>query len=207
MADPTYIETASAAGAWDAVMKPVDLASREDVHEALIAACTPGIPVTAAIQETLGAVDRIVFLRDPSRTHGTPSVEDCGNLVDSLRESEGWQTCPAIGLEPALLVMLGLREGYDRGARIHDTRVVYEQLNACSAVSYRVDPVHLVSARWVEGKIRAYDEPGALLTIEAINLPAVTRIAGMFRQDRIVVTDYPASRTYALRSTEGASRA
>lgn len=204
---PIYSETTSADGAWQVVLNPRDLMSRERVHKKLVAACTPALPITAAIQTTLCAVDRIVLLRDPSHTHGTPSIEDCETLTDSLSASEGWDVSPVIGLEPALTVMLGLREGYDENAPVHNPRVVYEHLNSRRVVRYQVDPVHLVSARWVDGKIRTYDEPGVLLAIEPVTLPAVAELAGMLRQDRFVVTDFPADRTFVMRASRAEVKA
>lgn len=199
----TYHESVAADGAWDAVLKPPTDTTLAQVRATLIGACTPGTPITAAIQEIDGEVLRIALLRDPSRLHGTPSTETCTALAARLTAEHGWLPRPGIRFSPYIFVPLGLREGYALDAPIHTPADVRRHLDRNGATDYGLAAAHLFSARCSAGGsdfARLYDEPGVVITAHPDHLPAITATAGVLRQDRFVVTDYDTKRTYVLRA-------
>lgn len=196
MAVITYRETTSAPGAWDAVLAPGRPITRERVRDILSAACTPENPVTAALEERDGSVHRVALWRDPSAEHGTPSVEDCAAFAKQLAAAEGWRARDGAPESlPTAAVMLGLREGYDLDATVHPADIVERRLDA-----FGYAPVHLFYARH-RSKVRPYDEPGVVIGIDPADLPAVVDLARELRQERFVVIDYPANRTYVMSRT------
>jgi len=198
----TYREAAAADGAWDAVLKPATTITRADAIDILTAACTPETPVSAAVQEIDGDVVRVALLRDPSRIHGTPTVAACAALADQLTTSQQWIPRPGYRELPMVTVVLGLREGYDADAAVHTPDTVRRHLEARGVTRYGLVPAHLFSARHVDGAVRTYAEPGVVITAWPADLVAVAVVAGELRQDRFVVTDYEAQRTYALQVEE-----
>ncbi|WP_410652094.1 hypothetical protein [Amycolatopsis sp. cmx-4-54] len=206
----SYTVTASALGAWDAVLAPERHITREQVQNILAVACTPDVPVTAAIVEQGKYVEQVALLRDPSSTHSTPSVEDCVAFAERLAAAEGWCALADAPEDlPTIAIMLGLREGYHSAATVHPADVVEQHLDALGVSGYGFAPVHLFSSRRLRSDVRrVYDEPGVMIGLDSADLSAVTDLAHRIRQDRFVVTDYPAGITYALRrNPHGGDRA
>ncbi|UJW32412.1 hypothetical protein L3Q67_01080 [Saccharothrix sp. AJ9571] len=187
-----YRESASADGAWTASFYPGNLPSMREARGVLANACTDDMPVAAAVHNINGYAAKITIFRDPSTTHGAPGPEACEKFAQALSWTQGWAPGRSYLLD--LLVMLGLREGYDPSAPVHPA----PQIEHCLS-----NPVELVSARRVDGVLRTYREPGVVLNTTPEHLPAVTAVAGELRQERFIVTDRATSRTYALAKRHG----
>ncbi|MGW4829768.1 hypothetical protein ACWEOG_19450 [Amycolatopsis japonica] len=162
--------------------------------------CTEDMAVSAVVQERHGYADRAALIRDPSATTGAPDIGAFNNLVFTLAGVHGWRPMPGAGRGQRLVAMLGLREGYDPAARVHTSGYVARHLYDVpgSGEALIVD-VHVMSARYLDGVRRIYQEPGVLIGGPTAILPAVTATAEALGQHRFVVIDRDQKRTYALR--------
>lgn len=196
----TYDEVASTAGAQFPGFR---LPAGTDLADAMIHLAdqsTQDMAITAVLQERGGFVDRVALIRDPSVTRGAPDIDAFQDLVTTLSETKGWRPVQGAGPAQRLVVMLGLREGYDPAAQVHTSQDVGRQLYVVhGAGAAQIVDVHLMSARYIAGVRRIYGEPGVLIGGPATILPAVTATAAALRQHRFVVVDRDQDRTYALR--------
>ncbi|MEV4093809.1 hypothetical protein [Streptosporangium saharense] len=193
-----YAEVTSAAGSWTHPMLLPALPPHR-VRDALaVLAETTGWPV-AAFLFGVGeeAMTDLLLYRDPSRTHGTPAVDECDAAARALAETTGWTPAPEQAPADGVLVGVGLREGYSPTAPVHDPGEVARRLTAYGD-DWSCRPAHLVSARLVDDTVRWYDEPGVVVHAPASLLPSIVQIAEDLAQQRFVVTDLARQRTYAL---------
>lgn len=177
-------------GAWLAVFAaPIGLHPNAIADTLRTATVAVRLPVTATIR-TDGYGPTITLYRDPSRTHGTPTPADAAAMADYLARATGWQwlDTPRAGL----IVPLGLREGYDRRATVHDPQWV-----AAIAPQVVCRAATFVAARVTDGglRYRYWDEPCVEVYATARDLPAIARAADACRQHRFVVTDLDADTT------------
>ncbi|MEU4804369.1 hypothetical protein [Actinosynnema sp. NPDC023587] len=197
MTTTTYTETASAPGAWSTRLLLPETPI-ETVYTLLAdLSASTGMPITAYVVGGDGdPADELLLVRDPSRTHGCPTVGEYESLAARLVTETGWAVVPA-GTPRGILVGLGLREGYGPGSPQHSLSEV-EHLLAEHGTDWTCRPARLASARLLDGQIQWYDEVGAVVEAAVEMTAAIELIAAAFRQDRVVITDYAADRTRAL---------
>ncbi|WP_236787991.1 hypothetical protein [Amycolatopsis sp. GM8] len=197
----TYTEIAHANGAWSArVLLP---ATPFETVCGLLKDLTAhtGMPITAFQFGGDGdPVDELLLVRDPSRTHGTPEVREYETLATRLTAETGWPVASAHSPRDGILVGLGLREGFEPGAPQHSLTEVEQHL-AERGTCWRCRAARLVSARLVGGDVQWYDEVGAVVEAPAEMTPVIEQMAGTFRQDRFVVTNFSNGWTRALATT------
>lgn len=190
-----YAEVTAAEGTWVAWVQlpPTSFAEIRRVLSTLaeqwpVAACCfggDGVLVTT-----------LLLYRDPSRTHGTPSIAQCDAALDALLDATGWRVDAGHVPITGLLVGLGLREGYGQGATQHWPGEVDQYLE--HGTGWRCWTARLVSARHVDGEVRWYDEVGVVVLVPASMLSAVIAAAAACAQHRFAVTDLDARRTYVF---------
>ncbi|MCI2422494.1 hypothetical protein MOQ72_34210 [Saccharopolyspora sp. K220] len=194
----SYTEVAVAGGAW---VCPLLLPATPfgQVHDVLAQlARDTGWPVAAfAYGDTDEPVEELLLYRDPSKTFGTPPVEECDDAVRALVATTGWRTVPERAPTGGVLVGLGLREGYEAGASQHEPAEVAARLNAHGG-SWQCRTARLVSARLVDDVVRWYDEVGVVLHASPRLLPAIATLAHEFAQHRFVVTSLTTRQTRAF---------
>ncbi|MEU3566824.1 hypothetical protein AB0E96_00110 [Kitasatospora sp. NPDC036755] len=200
-----YIEVASAEGAWTQTLHlPTALPVQRVRH--VLTGLARTWPVAAFLPGTADEpVNEVVLYRDPSRTYGTPDTSACDAAVHRLVATTGWTRGAGRG-DDAAIVGLGLREGYDAGAREHSPGEVTGHLLSTSATGWRCRVARLVSARLVDHSVRWYAENGVVVRAESRLLPAVGAAARNCAQHRYVVTNLVEQRTYVFqRSPDGGS--
>ncbi|WP_416875862.1 hypothetical protein [Kitasatospora sp. SC0581] len=199
-----YIEVASAEGAWTQPLHLPTTLSLQLVRH-LLTDLARTWPVAAFLPGTADEpVDEVLLYRDPSRTYGTPDTSACDAAVHRLVASTGWTRGAALEHGGAI-VGLGLREGYNAGAREHSPGEVTGHLLATSATGWKCHAARLVSARLVDHAVRWYEEDGVVIHAESRLLPTVGAAARTCAQHRYVVTDLAEQRTYALQQRLGGS--
>ncbi|MEU8132318.1 hypothetical protein [Streptodolium elevatio] len=202
-----YAEVAGAAGAWTC---PIVLPSasfarvRAEVTAFVLATRRPLDAFAFAGGEGGGGsgggdagVAELLAYRDPSRVFGAPPTAACATAVRALAAATGWRPTPQRAPVGGVLVGLGMREGYVRGAPGQDPREVARALGAHRGCwSARV--ARIVSARRIGDSVRWYDEAGVVVHARTGMLPLVAAAARACGQHRFVVTDLGLGRTYAL---------
>lgn len=153
-----------------------------------------GNPLTAAVWGD--PVWRLVLLRHPSVTHGTPRIPACREAAGLLAYATGWMPSPdnyrrTVGMT----VAFGLREGYDPGSLVHSRSRVARYLRGRRDLT----DVRLCSARLVDNDVRWYDEPGLFIDASEDITSSVLAAARRFGQDQVVVTNWADGRTDAIR--------
>ncbi|OLZ56096.1 hypothetical protein [Amycolatopsis keratiniphila] len=196
----TYDEAATTPGAhFPGFRLPYRMGLSEAVA-CLADLCTEDMAVSAVVQERHGYADRAALIRDPSATHGAPDIDAFRAMLSTLSGPHGWHPIPGAGPAQRLVAMLGRREGYDPAARVHTrgdvARHLYDVPGTGEAL---IVDVHVMSARYLDGERRIYQEPGVLIGGPTSILPAVTATAATLGQHRFVVIDRDQKRTYALR--------
>lgn len=200
-----YRWAADATGVWaHQFLSAVPDVSVADVADEIAAlAGRTRVPLTAYART--GGSDfssSLLLVRDPSVTHGTPAPADCERAAAQLAAGGNWHSQGQM-IRSAVLVAIGLREGYDPSARVH-TFAEFEQrvlrdLRVWSGMS-----AELISARpQPGGAVQIYHEPGALTFADWEHLPTLATIADDFAQDRFVTHDWLAHRTTAYSRTTG----
>lgn len=194
----SYTEVASADGSWlfplQLPLTPVEKVRNVLAHFAR----DTGWPVTCFAYGDAGEpVEEILLCRDPSKTFGTPSFDECDAAVRALIAATGWEPVPERAPIDGVLVGLGLREGYADRARQHEPAEVVATLAAHGA-SGRYRAARLMSARLINDSVRWYEEMGVVLHSPVRVLPVITELACEFAQQRFVVTDLAQNRTYVL---------
>lgn len=193
-----YRRAATAVGVWAHQLRPakrVPLAEAADRLAAL--SVHTGVPLTAYVPSREGFVASLLLVRDPSITHGAPEQDECERAAAELAAGGDWRSEGRL-VRSATLVALGLREGYDPGARVHTLAEFRRRvLHGCSA--WTGMPAELISARpMAGGSAQLYQEPGVLTFADGGELPALATIAHDFGQHRFVVHDWAADRTTAF---------
>jgi hypothetical protein len=198
MTTTIYTEVARAPGAWNACILPP--ATPFDQVCILLKNLTMATdtPIAAFLGGGDGdPVDELLLVRDPSRTHGTPGIRECESLATWLAAETAWPLAPARIPASGILVGLGLREGYAPDAPQHSLAEAEQHL-AQDGTGWTCRTARLVSARLVDGAVRWYAEVGAVIEAPTEMTPTIDWLAGMFRQDRYVVTNFSDGWTRAL---------
>ncbi|WP_328447429.1 hypothetical protein [Amycolatopsis sp. NBC_00438] len=142
----------------------------------------------------------LLLVRDPSVTHGTPALADCERAATQLAAGGNWHSQGQM-VRSAVLVAIGLREGYNPGARVR-TFAEFEQRVLHNLGVWSGMSAELISARRLPDRaVQVYREPGALTFADWEHLPALAAIADDFGQDRFVTHDWLAHRTTAYSRT------
>lgn len=191
---PRYREVATAEGAWCRHLQaPCPLTPARTRQILTEFAAEYQFPVSAFVHGS--ALSRqVTLIRDPSITHGTPTIPACRAATTALARFAGWTVLnrPA---PDGLLVGLGLREGYEQTAPVRDPDEVRSPLRQHN--DWTATVAELVSARALVDHVRCYAEPALLITAAPALLPVLTSIAVRMRQHRFVVTDFSTHRTVA----------
>lgn len=193
-----YTEVAAADGAWSC-----RVASPATAFESVCAVLADltvftGTPITAFLYGADGdPVTEGLLVRDPSRTHGTPDIPLYESFAQHLTAKTGWLLAPTPAPRTAILVGLGLREGYSPQAPQHSIAEVEHHL-ADHHTDWTYRPARLVSARLLDAVVRWYDEVGVVLQAPAGSAPVVRQLAAAFAQHRYVITDFSTDSTHAL---------
>ncbi|MFD6073267.1 hypothetical protein [Amycolatopsis lurida] len=195
----TYDEAASTDGAhFPGFRLPYRMGLSEAVT-CLADLSTEETAVSAVVQERHGYADLVALIRDPSATHGAPDIDAFHDVLSTLSGTHGWHPIAGAGPAQRVVVMLGLREGYDPDAHVHSSADVARHLYGVQAAGDAlIVKVHVMSARYLDGARQVYQEPGVLIGGPASILPAVTATAEALAQHRFVVIDRDQERTYAL---------
>ncbi|WP_236793234.1 hypothetical protein [Amycolatopsis sp. GM8] len=197
-----YREVASAEGVWTLTIRFDWPTTFPALHTRLAAfAVEHALPVTAfCLTHDAAKVTGVVLTRDPSITHGTPDRALCEQAGGALVYETGWRPCPTPPRD-AVMVGLGLREGYSVHAITHHEREVRAHL-AHHGRGWTVQPARLLSLRPLhDGRVQRHHEPAVLILAPPRLLPAITGVAAALHQHRFVVHHLPENRTYALRCT------
>ncbi|AGM10138.1 hypothetical protein [Amycolatopsis keratiniphila] len=194
-----YRETASAPGVWahelhaTAPLYPL----AEVVDEIAELTGRTGVPMTAYALTTGHGSSWIRLVRDPSVSHGTPDPDDCERAARELVAGGRWRSGGRL-VRSAVMVAVGLREGYAPGNRLH-TYDAYRTLHERARSVWSGMPVELISARLkADGTVRTYREPGVVTICQPDDLPVHATIAHAFAQRRFVVHDWLADHTTAF---------
>lgn len=202
MTNPEYTEVARAHGAWslDVTLPPTRTKHVCAVLEDLTTSTST--PITAWLYgDGVQPVTKLLLVRDPSRTHGTPDIAEYETLSQHMYAMTGWTISRARTRRYGILVGLGLREGYAPDAPCHSPSEIVHILGSQKG-DWSCRRARLVSARAVDDAVRWYDEPAVVIHADAEMEPAITRLAGAFNQHRFVITDFTTDTTRALaRST------
>ncbi|MFJ8910613.1 hypothetical protein [Amycolatopsis sp. NPDC102389] len=203
MSSTSYRETASAPGVWahelHATAPRYPLA--EIVDEIAELTGRTGVPMTAYALTTGHGSSWIRLVRDPSVSHGTPDPDDCEHAARDLVAGGRWVSGGRL-VRPAVMVAIGLREGYAPGNRLH-TYDAYRALHDRARPVWSGMPVELISARLqADGDVRTYQEPGVVTICPPDDVPVHATIARAFAQRRFVVHDWLADHTTAYGRTE-----
>jgi hypothetical protein len=194
-----YRQAATTAGVWAHQLRPAkELPVAEVVDRLAALSVRTGVPLTGYARTSGGLVSSLLLVRDPSVTHGVPERHDCERAAAELAAGGGWRSDGQV-VRSAALVALGLREGYDPGARVHTVAELKRRVHrGCGA--WTGVPAELISARpMAGGDVQLYNEPGVLLFADGDGLPALATIAHELGQLRFVVHDWVAGRTTAFR--------
>ncbi|ACU39397.1 hypothetical protein [Actinosynnema mirum] len=184
-----YRQAARAAGAWAVRLTPDRPTAAVGASALLEHLASARLPLTGYVERRGDLLGEVLLARDPSVTHGTPSVGACKRVVSGLR---GWHIRP---LEQGVLVAFGLREGYDEDGRVHRATEVAELLAPPTEVEER----WLVSARLVPGtaSIRWWHEPCAVVTAPEQAVDRLDAVAAALGQHRYTITDWTRGHTTA----------
>jgi hypothetical protein len=194
-----YREAASAPGAWWATLYPHPKPALAQLRRILTDACGTLTPLSAYVPTwPTGRVTEITLVRDPSVTHGTPTVDAAIDATFDLAVDQGWTHGTGIRPVTGLVVGIGLREGYEPDAPVHPAGHITGRLGESG---WRAQHARLVSARRIDGDVQWYSEPGLIITARRDLLPAIAAAAHALRQHRFVVTDLDQDRTYSLATT------
>ncbi|HSX33366.1 MAG TPA: hypothetical protein VLF91_03460 [Candidatus Saccharimonadales bacterium] len=144
----------------------------------------PEWPISGAV---LGAAtdttrDTLILGLDPSRRHGTPSLERCETIAERITETQGWQREPET--LPEMRAIVGRRIGYDADD-VYSLNEVRSSLIAHGCGQLAVTEADLFSLRYVDG-LRVYHEPGVVVEGAAVHLPALLEFAAAIGQERVV---------------------
>ncbi|WP_328646726.1 hypothetical protein OHS58_48470 [Amycolatopsis sp. NBC_00348] len=205
-----YTEVASAPGLWFAALQPPHGTTHDSVADALTNAATAQVPVSALVDDDREGVNEVILTRDPSITHGTPATADCADAARALADAHGWEyrmgfgtaAGAAVGVDgtaAGVIVLMGLRERYFRGATSYSVLDVHDGLAHHGVTEYQLRSGWLFSARHLGHGVRTHDEPATLLSVAAADLDAVADVAFSFGQMRLIVADLAHDRTYVLR--------
>ncbi|MEV7097564.1 hypothetical protein AB0M80_32405 [Amycolatopsis sp. NPDC051045] len=201
----SYHRAATTAGVWahqlaPAVVPGVPVA--EVVNGIAALSVRTGVPLTGYARTRGGFVSSLLLVRDPSVTHGVPKRHDCERAAAELAAGGDWRSDGQV-IRSAVLVALGLREGYDPGARVH-TLAEFKRRLARGCSVWTGMPAELISARPMPGgDVQLYHEPGVLTFAAEEGLPALAMVAHDFGQRRFVVHDWLADRTTAFSLSAG----
>lgn len=200
MSFPAYHETASAPGVWAHELHATSprFPVAEIVDEITALTLSTGVPMTAYALTTGGdASSWIRLVRDPSVTYGTPDPRDCELATRELVASGRWRSGGRLA-RAAVMVAVGLREGYAPGNPLHtyaDYRAQYSRFRS----TWVGAPVELISARLLsDGNVRTYREPGVVTICAPEDLSVHATIAHTVGQRRFVVHDWLSDRTIAF---------
>jgi hypothetical protein len=191
-----YTDVAAVDTTWAVRITPLISTTLSTVREMLKLA-SYSAPLTAYASGSEDEIYSIILARDPSRTHGTPSPEDCDRAVREITAISHWT---ATYRTTGSMVAMGLREGYDPDAHVW---TIDEVRAVCPGVPAAA--VHLLSARRTGDEVQWWEEPCALLTPAAVDVELMDHLAHGMSQDRYTVTDWTAGRTHARARTRGAS--
>lgn len=181
-----YTDVASAPDAWAVRLTPTVPTTMTAVR-AMLELAAPIAPLTAYAQGTAAQVYSVTLARDPSRTHGVPSVEDCERAVGEISAGGTWAVTPRVS---GVMVAMGLREGYATDSRVWTLPDLLDLWPDTTGPE-----VTLVSARMVDGGMRWWEEPCVLLTPDAVDTGRLDEMADRMRQERYTITDHTNGRT------------
>jgi hypothetical protein len=199
-ASTPYRAAASAPGVWVPQLLSTHpaVAIADVVADVAAVSVHSGVPLTAYARTTGGYASSMLLARDPSVTHGVPDVSDCERAAAMLAAIGRWGSESDFA-RSSILVALGLREGYDPGARVH-TLAEFRARMLRDCGMWTGWPAELISARpQPDGTAQLYHEPGVLVLADWDQLAALAAIAHEFGQDRFVTHDWVAGRTTAYR--------
>lgn len=185
-----YITGASANHAWSATFEIIPPMPKDEVVSHLgrlvVGYGDPSRPISGAVIGT-GDTDRteLVLGLDPSRTHGTPSVEQCEIIAEDISDKLGWQRQAE---EPfGVRAIMGRRIGYDETAHTYSSEEVRALAEAAGRSDLNFVEGDLFSLRPMPNQdLWQYDEPGVIITGSADAVDTILEVAEIMEQDRVV---------------------
>ncbi len=143
-------------------------------------------PISGYIEGSGDNPDRtaVVLARDPSRSFGTPSPERCDEIAAEVATMHGWQRTADEVATGGFRVILGRRRGYGEDAYLHPMEEIRDLTSGSGlVVGTEVD---LFSARYIDGTVSQYDEPGVVVTGKVDALADMEQLAYDLGQERYV---------------------
>ncbi|MEU9687143.1 hypothetical protein [Amycolatopsis japonica] len=164
-----------------------------------------GVPLTAYAHTTGRVATRLVLVRDPSVTHGVPDEDDCEVAAFDFVRNGPWRNDGQMA-RAAVLVAMGLREGYAPGNR-QRTYTEFRTEHDRHRGVWVGHPAVLISARpRPDGDVQVHREAGVCSFADPEDLPVHAAIADAFGQHRFVVHNWLTGRVTAYRHEREATR-
>ena len=208
--ESNYVEAAGADGIWSAEFVVPGL-TVEEANAAIKAFVEEThFPISAYLATRRDAVQRMTFVRDPSRSRqpSAPSIEECVQQATAFSEKMGWDIVQAPELpQPDVRACVGLLEGYDETEVKHDpSEALALLLQHHQDISVHTRVVILSSAAYSEKKQKVYEPYNEkVMVIDATAkrdgvdpLKIIADVAGNLKQQRIFAEVQANNRTVAL---------
>jgi hypothetical protein len=144
-------------------------------------------------------VNTFTRTRYPRKKYGTPTLDELAHSTEALAARLGATMQIDRVRGNFFRVVLGLLEGYDQQAPVHDLE---EVRHALGGTSLRAIPAKVFSTRPDgQGNCPVYVEPCAVITGDTGDLPVVYDLADNLRQERFTVEDFSNSQVYVVETS------
>jgi hypothetical protein len=146
--------------------------------------------------EGMTSVRSFTRTRYPRKKYGIPTIQECEAGMTFLADTIGGILPPSLVTDEQtqeFRVVLGLLEGYDRSASLHNVSEV-----AGSLPYEQVDPAEVFAVRITSDSLSIYTEPAAIVRGSLSRLGAVHELAEAFHQERYTVEDFSNGFTYMV---------